>query len=510
MGIRQPSRTATFFKQAQAGAEAQKEARETLKKPQALGGAAAVGTAMVANTTGAQKQATQEVKTAGADTTAKVGTAIAGIAPSATSTVYSGTNAPSTPVAALPGDTATVADVDAAQTNINNDIKTTTDAINALNDKIKTANAADAKLLQDQKAALEKILQDAQDKLTKENLGQIAGPSTFETEMAQREKLLAEEGGNVGKLATIFGPRWNAKKYGGLSSQIYGKDLEAIQEEASAGLEEKARAEGRADVAEKEYKEGIASGKLKVAEKLKSEQAKLDFLKKTPEELSAYSRDELKKIFGFEDKTDANKVTTNQIDKLFNFDDKGKSTGSKLTATQLALTDRNKALADNLTKIPELRNKAVAKQEENWKTIDTEITGAQGRGALIGSTLKNTSYSASVVNDLAKFIQETKDDRFAQNWNGISKDEALVKGMQNAQAEFSKVSTDILKKIDDARKNKDSNAVIAHYKELKNAESQLTNEIQSRRNQLSHTLNKYRGGVIDPALSRLNITDKYR
>ena len=82
--------------------------------------------------------------------------------------------------------------------------------------------------------------------------------------------------------------------------------------------------------------------------------------------------------------------------------------------------------------------------------------------------------------------------------------------MQNAQAEFSKVSKDILKKIDDARKNKDSNAVIAHYKELKNAESQLTNEIQSRRNQLSHTLNKYRGGVIDPALSRLNITDKYR
>ena len=361
MGIRQPSRTATFFKQAQAGAEAQKEARETLKKPQALGGAAAVGTAMVANTTGAQQQATQEVKTAGADTTAKVGTAIAGIAPTATSTVYSGTTTPSTPVAALPGDTATVADVDAAQTNINNEIKNTTDAINALNAQIATANAADAKLLQEKKAELEKILQDAQDKLTKENLGQIAGPSTFETEMAQREKLLAEEGGNVGKLATIFGPRWNAKKYGGLSSQIYGKDLEAIQEEASAGLEEKARAEGRADVAEKEYKEGIASGKLKVAEKLKSEQAKLDFLKKTPEELSAYSRDELKKIFGFEDVKGTDNVVTNQIDKLFNFDaTTGKSTGSKLTATQLALTNRNKALADDLTKIPELRNKAAA------------------------------------------------------------------------------------------------------------------------------------------------------
>lgn len=495
MGIRQPSRTATFFKQAQAGAEAQKEARETLKKPQALGGAAAVGTAMVANTTGAQQQATQEVKTAGADTTAKVGTAIAGIAPTATSTVYSGTNAPSTPVAALPGDTATVADVDAAQTNINNDIKTTTDAINALNAQIATANAADAKLLQEKKAELEKILQDAQDKLTKENLGQIAGPSTFETEMAKREKLLAQEGGNVGKLATIFGPRWNAQKYGGLSSQIYGKDLEAIQEEASAGLEEKARAEGRADVAEKEYKEGIASGKLKVAEKLKSEQAKLDFLKKTPEELSAYSRDELKKIFGFEDKTGANNVTTNQIDKLFNFDDKGKSTGSKVSATQLALTDRNKALADDLTKIPELRNKAVAKQDAAFEFAKGDVLGTVDNPGIIQTNvnhfnefLNNLKQDLKQIDDTPKWRRAKGDSTRAWDYgNAINILNDGVKRLENLQ-----------KAAELAVKNKDTAQL-----------NRLRNEIQTTSNKLGNDIYKlkFSDGRTRDARIRIKSTD---
>ena len=488
MGIRQPTRTGTFFAQAKAGAEQQKEARETLKKPQALGGSAAAGTAMVANTTGALQTATQEVKTAGAETAANVGTGIAGITPTATSAVYSGTTQPPTPVAALPGDSGTVDDVNKAETTINNEIKATTDAINALNDKIKTANAADAKLLLEQKAKLEKILQDAQDKLTKGNLGQIAGPSTFETEMEKREAVLAEKGGNVGKLATIFGPRWNAKKYGGLSSQIYGKDLEAIQQDAAAGLEEQDRTEERADVAEKDYVEGIASGKLKVAEKLKSEQDKLDFLKKTPQELAAYSKDELKKIFGFEDKTDANGVVTNQIDKLFNFDASGKSTGSKLTATQLALTDRNKTLADDLTKIPELKTKALTRQDEAFATLDTQLSK--------DSSLTYASTALEIINDLSGLIENTKGNPFAQNWSGISKDEGLVKGMKKLANDFSITSGNIMTKIEAARKKKDGIALAKHYQDLKNAKTQLRNEILARTSQLSETINSKRSGFI--------------
>lgn len=449
MGIRQPSRTATFFKQAQAGAEAQKEARETLKKPQALGEAAAAGTQMVAATTGAQQQATQQVKTAGADTTAKVGAGIATVAPTATSTVYAGTKAPtgSTPREA-DGAIDTVAEVDTTATNIKNDIKATTDQINAINAQIATANTADAKLLQEKKVELEKILQDAQDKITKENLGQIAGPSTFETEMAQREKLLAEEGGNIAKLRAIFGPRFDSTKYGALSSQIYGKDLEAIQEEAAAGLEEKARTEERADVAEKEYKEGIASGKLKVAEKLKSEQAKLDFLKKTPEELSAYSKDELKKIFGFED--------DNQINKLFNFDaSTGKSTGSKLTATQLALANRNKELADSLAKNELERPKALAREEKEFEKVKGEAFGTPDKTGSIDNNINYLNNKLQAAEKQLNRINSTPEWRRAR---GDSKRAAEARTaadvLRKGVAELNKLKKDAETAVSEKNKTK--------------------------------------------------------
>lgn len=495
MGIRQPTRTGTFFAQAKAGAEQQKEARETLKKPQALGGSAAAGTSMVANTTGALQAATQEVKTAGAETAANVGTAIAGIAPNATSAVYSGTTTPPTPVAALPGDTATVTDVDNAQTTINNEIKSTTDAINALNAQIATANAADAKLLLEQKAKLEKILQDAQDKLTKGNLGQIAGPSTFETEMAKREKVLAEKGGNVGKLAQIFGPRWNAKKYGGLASQIYGKDLEAIQQDAAAGLEEQDRTEERADVAEKDYVEGIASGKLKVAEKLKSEQDKLDFLKKTPQELAAYSKDELKKIFGFEDKTDANGVVTNQIDKLFNFDASGKSTGSKLTATQLALTDRNKALADDLTKIPELRNKAVAKQDAAFEFAKGDVLGTVDNPGIIQT---NVNHFNEFVNNLKQDLKQIDD---TPKWRRAKGDSTRAWDYGNAI----NILNDGVKRLENLQ-----NAAELAVKNKDTAQlNRLRNEIQTTSNKLGYDIYKlkFSDGRTRDARIRIKSTD---
>lgn len=510
MGIRQPTRTGTFFAQAKAGAESQKEARDTLKKPQALGGSAAAGTAMVANTTGVQQSATADVKTAATDMNTAVTTAMK-TPPSATSGVYTAPQPSTVPEPIVSdGNVNTTDEVTNTSNTLTALIKTTTAEIDALNAKIAAANAEDAKRLQEQKAALEKIVQDAQDKLTKGNLGKIAGPSTFETEMSDREDVLATKGNNVGKLAQIFGPRYNASKYGALGSQIYGKDLEAIQLDAAAGLEEQARAEERADTAEKEYVEGIAANKTKVADKLKSEQAKLDFLKKTPDELAIYSRDELKKIFGFEDVTDSTGVVTNEIDKIFNFDpNTGKSTGTKLTATQLALTARNTSLADKLVKNELEKPKALAKEEEKYNLAYNDIIGSDQNTGMLASGRNAVNQAQGGIDTIAKIISDTKNARFSQNWKGISKDEGLVKGMQSDYAKFQKATNIINAKIENAQKTKDTALLIASYKEYEKLKRQLGVDLENKASQFSHTFNQKAGGYVQLEFRRLKSVNKY-
>lgn len=366
MGLRQPSKVQTFFAQAAAGTQQQAQAREKLKKPQALGGSAAAGTAMVAATTQAQQAQTAKVgeaaQSASKDLVAKVPT-------SQTAAVITGQ--PATPAqTAAPGIAANVpaatdimktaesgdmAAVESTATAINANIDNITNQINDLNDKLRSASAADAAAINIEKDRLTKLLTEYQDKVTKENLGQIAGPSTFETEMEAQQRVLAEEGGgNIGKLKAAFGSRWTPK-YGGLQSQIYGKDIENIQEQAAAGLRERERSKIESEAALGEYGQTIERGKKGYEETLDTESKKLDILKSSPEQLSTMTKVELEKLFG------ADKAA-----QLFEFNAQGTVSGTKTSKVRQALEDARKAAVTEQGKIESAKQTAKNKKVEEY------------------------------------------------------------------------------------------------------------------------------------------------
>ena len=229
------SATGAFFKQAQAGAQQQKKAREELKSPgSTLGGAASAGTAMVKAGTAAEQNVAQNVanttETAAKDLTAKdVGTSnqnlastmvaptsTTGTTPTTVSTPSSTTLAAPTIIQSATGDVFTTS---TNQNNIQTNITNIQTELDNLDEKLKTANAQDAAAINAEKTRLTEELNKYNKMLTEGNLGEIAGPSTYESEMMTRMGLLANEDvGNIGKLAA-FGGR-NLSKFGGLTSQV--------------------------------------------------------------------------------------------------------------------------------------------------------------------------------------------------------------------------------------------------------------------------------------------------
>lgn len=391
MGLRQPSKIKTFFAQAKAGAEQQKEARDRLKaaqpgKPvQALGGSAAAGTQMVAGTTGAQQAATQQVQQAGQEVDTKTAT---NQLPGATATtgVVAATNVPfTTPQVnkssqdwwkwtGQPAIDRNIANVTENIAQYTSDIPLLKSEIDKIDADLKTATAADQKALLDKKTDLENTLTTSLEKLDKEKLGQIAGPSAFETEMEQREKLLAEQGNNVGKLASIFGPRWDAKRYGGLASQIYGKDLEAIQETAQAGLKERELSKTRSDEAFKAYKDLIARRKTEVGDAAKTQQDKIRGLGIGAAGLisEGYTEADIRKLYGAD------------FDKFFEVTD-GKII-DKFSKTKNALTDKLKLSETNLETAKTEKQKLDAEKAEQVKST---LVKKDEYGTEIGGTLKS-------------------------------------------------------------------------------------------------------------------------
>jgi hypothetical protein len=422
MGIRQPTRTGTFFAQAKAGAEQQKEARETLKKPQALGGAASAGTQMVANTTGAQQQATQEVEKKGQELqttvdankittpTATAGAFTAGT-PSEVTTAETtkstadtygdagyrntGTNTLKVlgrtiniPVFSVQDDTTAL---NKNKTEIETNLNTINNLVKEHDAGVSPLAAADIKALTDAKNAMMSEWQKFDDAITKENLGKIAGPSTFETNMATRESLLASEGQNVGKLASIFGPRWNAQRYGGLASQIYGKDLEAIQEEAGEALSESDRAKRAATQEEKEFKTLLDTTKKGVNEKVKQETEKIDALKNGWDTLKSQGETltSLSKLFG----SDA------EAKKYFTFNEKGELTGDKRSEARAKLSSTADALKTELGKTTE---KIKKQEEQGFDLFRNELLQKDAYGNVTGGTLKQTKDTISSNLDRVK------------------------------------------------------------------------------------------------------------
>lgn len=512
MGLRQPSQIATFYKQAASGAEQQKKAREKLKQQtpegqpvQALGGSAAAGTQMVAATTGAQQQATQQVKQKGQDLQAAVsGDKIT--TPTATATAYTGASsnvlgadAVQTSMADTIKDPSQVQEgtqtlkifgknfvipkfvtkdsyesgietLTQNQTKIQNSLDVVNDALKKHDEGVGVLSAQDLKNLQSAKEQLMTEWQKFDDAIRKENLGQIGLQSGGEIAMEDRERALAEEGGNIGKLASIFGPRFNARKYGALASQIYGKDLEAIQEAAAAGLKERDVSKQEAGAAEQQYISQLGTSKESVEKKVKTEQDKIDALNLGWEDLK--NRGEtlasLAKIFGSE----------TEAKKYFNFDDKGNLVSDKRSKVREELVTKK----DSLTKELEKTTKKV--EEQKAKQLDAEfkplaqnilgtfdsVTGVR-KGGTLTKAYENLDKMGNVwTNQLDQYRKAEKEWLFRQH-KGWSTDKWRIETKINIYNEFRGALANLETKLNQAEKDKD-------LKTMKDAQNQIDNLIK--------------------------------
>jgi hypothetical protein len=478
MGLRQPSRTGVLFAQAKVGAEQQQQAREKLKQPQALGGSAAAGTQMMAASTGAQQQATQQVKTE-TESASKNLVANQNVG-TATQTAFAAPSSAPTPtvVKAASGESGDVGAVEQSEKDINTNITSLTNQINDVNAKLANSTAADAKAINAEKDRLNKALKDYQDKLTKENLGQIAGPSDVEQQLAEREQLLASEGQRVAKLSSIFGPGWNAQRYGGLASQIYGKDLEAIQEQAATGLEASNLAKRQADVAQEQYTEQLGTSKKAYEQSLDTASQKVELLKKTPQELATYTREELTKLFGAD------------VDKLFKFssnDPKATVTNTNYSATKDALTQAKSDQDTELGKVAGEKTKAQNKMDADFSTAEKKIFGdANGKG---GINIFNGIIDTGITNSdrIIKKIDDITNSWYKKEWSGISKDSSIANEVRQKSYQLKRELKQIANEIENARKNKDTAKMQMLYNEYETYARQKNNELSNLFSQMSET-----------------------
>lgn len=471
MGLRQPSKTGAFFAQAAAGTQQQEEARKKLKKPQALGGAASAGTEMVAAQTQAQKDVTGQVKEqTGKAATEVVAAPIKSTTAEVIATPIASTESP-IPSTQLEGisrssgfantmrmamaqhqktkdlmsidelaQAGDIAEIESRNIRHEQTINSINNQINNLNDQLKKATAADIKAINDEKTRLTNLLQSYQDKITKENLGQMAGPSAFETEMQAREQILAQRGDNVGKLAAIFGPSWSGKKRGALESQIYGKDLEAIQQQAAAGLSAKERATREGESALEGFTEQLGRSKKAFTETLDKESTKLDILKKTPEELAGYTKKELTELFG-----------ADQVKNLFSFS----SDQSNATVTGTKLSSTRKELEDRLTKEKSAQEKIAGAKTTAQGVIDAKQIEAEE--SIFGNPSKDKpDILSSSTAGISRLLEEAK-LRHAKlesipNWQRKERHSETSSSYSDAISRGEKA----LKQIENLRKEADS------------------------------------------------------
>lgn len=392
MGFRQPSQVSAIFAQTKSGAEQQKRARDKLKTPTALGGAATAGTGMIASKTKAQTEATEQVKgtTAQAQKDLKVDptkftetvTAIGGTVkppPATTTSTTSTTDTKPPPVEytggiseLIPSDTkipdlmALVANdkdliassvIDSEVREIDSNINKINTNIERINTLLTDASAKDAQNLQAEKERLIKLREEYVKKRDEENLGQIAGPSALETTLSEREQLLAaqdpylEDGTDtsIAKLSSILGPRWKSKSAASkaLASQVYGKDLETLGEQAAAGLRESERAKIAADEADEQYVAQLDASKKAYEEQFEDEDRKLELLGMTPKELKGVTQKEVEELYGKE-----------LANELFDFKD-GYVSDTTVSQTRVALDKKLTDLKNSKSKADQAKAKIV-------------------------------------------------------------------------------------------------------------------------------------------------------
>jgi hypothetical protein len=391
MGLRTPSRFSTFLSQAKAGAEKQKEARENLMQPgqatkSALGGKASAGTAMVTATTGAQQDATKKVQETQTQATkdlkvdpTKIGTntvnTIVG-SPVSTVTPEMGNDqdiisgGPSGISALIPSDTKppdlmalannkdiSSSDIDSKVSQIDSNIDTINNNIERINTLLTDASAKDAQKLQAEKDRLTKLRDEYVKKRDEENLGQIAEQSQAEIDAQNQAILLAERGpSNVSKLATVFGKR--SAMDPALASQIYGKDLEALQGEAAEALSESEQSKLAADQADKQYVEQIDASKKAYEEQFEDEDRKAALLAMTPNELKGVTQTEVEELYGKE-----------LANKLFDFKD-GYVSDTTVSQTRVALDKKLTDLKNSKSKADQAKAKVVERLQNEFLPKD--------------------------------------------------------------------------------------------------------------------------------------------
>lgn len=512
MGLRQPSQIATFYKQAASGAEQQKKAREKLKQQtpagqpvQALGGSAAAGTAMVAATTGTQQQATEQVKQKGAELQTAV-SADKITTPTATAAAYTGASsnvlgadavqtstsesikdpsrvAEGTQTIKVLGRkfvipkyvikdsyTSNIENLTQNQTKIQNSLDTVNAELAKHDEGVQVLSAQDLKNLQSAKEQLMTEWQKFDDAIRKENLGDIGLQSAGEIEMEKRERVLAEEGDNIGKLASVFGPRFNARKYGALASQIYGKDLEAIQEAAAAGLSESKLSKQEASAAEKQYMSQLGSSKESVEKKVKSEQDKIDALNLGWEDLKnrGETLKSLSKLFG----------TESEAKKYFNFDDKGNLVSDKRSKVRDELVTKKDSLTAELDKTTKKLDEQKGKQlDAEFKPLAQNILGTVDattgvrKGGTLTQAYDNLDKMGNVwTNQLDQYKKAEKTWLFKQH-KGWSTDKWRIETKINIYNEFRGALSNLETKLNQAEKDKD-------LKTMKDAQNQIDNLIK--------------------------------
>lgn len=496
MGLRKPSGWQTFTAQAYAGASRQKKARDQMKDPnktkQALGGSASTGTEMVAATTGAQQAATKQVQETATQASkdlqvdpSKIGTAtVSAIGGTPTTSAKDGTQKTeytggatateykpsaqekygrdeSLGVSVISGDTGAI---ESTISNISNDISNIEAQINDLDEQIKTATAQDAQKLQAEKDRLTEQLDVYRKKLSEENLGKIAGTSTFEEDMLKREELLASEGQRAAKLASIFGPGWNTKRYGALASQIYGKDLEAIEEAAGAGLSAREKAQRQAAAAEEEYGAQIDKSKEEFEEKFKSEDRKIELLGMSPEQLKGVTQEEAERLFGKE-----------MADRLFDFKD-GYVSDAELSKTREILKKNLQAKKDEKTFAEKKLKEAKTKFDEMWKAEEDRLLGTVDT---IGEIDAMGTFGGLLDGQLAS-LQRIKD---TPSWRRAKGDSTRAWNLEHnlkIQDELIQTTTPLKDELRQLLKSDKNRANLNRIKELQRQMRDLTNDAQRR------------------------------
>lgn len=494
MGLRKPSGWQTFTAQAYAGAGQQQKAREEMKEPgktkQALGGAGSVGTSMVAATTGAQQAATKQMQETATQASkdlkvdpSKIGTAtVSAIGGTPTTSAKDGTQKteytggatateykPSAQeqfgrdehlgVLAISGDTGAIeSNISAITTEISNIEKQMSD----LDEQLKTANAQDAQKIQAEKDRLNDQLDIYRKKLSEENLGKIADQSTFETDMEDRERTLAQKGNNVGKLAALFGRRGVGDQ--ALASQVYGKDLENIQKAAAQGLISKEQAEQAAAEAETQYSEQLDKSKEGFEKTFEGEERKLELLKMSPEELKGVTQEEVEKLFGKE-----------MADRLFDYKD-GYVSDAHLSKTRKILADNLKAKQDEKTFAEKKLGEAKTKFDEMWQTeVDKLLGTAEYKGEIdamgtFGSSLNWQRQRLESIKNTPSWRRAKGDS--TRTWN--------LEHNLKIQDELIQTTTPLKDELRQLLKSDKNRANLNRIKELQQQMRDLTDDAQRR------------------------------